>query len=130
MNKYGVRLYKSGKFYNAFGDEGMILHELLGYKYIEYKNSVGFPESAINKVKSKLESVNISYSIYEKDNLLEEHKGIDKNYKIVLSKALKNYDIEKRLTRLKSKINNLSTEELERVIDSLEDGSIWITIDF
>lgn len=124
MNKYGVRLYKSGKFYNAFGDEGMILHELLGYKYIEYKNSVGFPESAINKVKSKLESVNISYSIYEKDNLLEEHKGIDKNYKIVLSKALKNYDIEKRLTRLKSKINNLSTEELERVIDSLEDGSI------
>ncbi len=124
MNKYGVRLYKSGKFYNVFGDEGMILHELLGYKYIEYKNSVGFPESAINKVKSKLESVNISYSIYEKDNLLEEHKGIDKNYKIVLSKALKNYDIEKRLTRLKSKINNLSTEELERVIDSLEDKSI------
>ena len=124
MNKYGVRLYKSGKFYNAFGDEGMILHELLGYKYIEYKNSVGFPESAINKVKSKLESVNISYSIYEKDNLLEEHKGIDKNYKIVLSKALKNYDIEKRLTRLKSKINNLSTEELEKVIDSLEDGSM------
>lgn len=124
LNKYGVRLYKFGKFYNAFGDEGMILHELLGYKYIEYKNSVGFPESAINKVKSKLESVNISYSIYEKDNLLEEHKGIDKNYKIVLSKALKNYDIEKRLTRLKSKINNLSTEELERVIDSLEDKSI------
>lgn len=124
MNKYGVRLYKSGKFYNAFGDEGMILHELLGYKYIEYKNSVGFPESAINKVKGKLDSVNISYSIYEKDNLLEEHKGIDKNYKIVLSKALKNYDIEKRLTRLKSKINNLSTEELEKVIDSLEDKSI------
>lgn len=124
MNKYGVRLYKSGKFYNAFGDEGMILHELLGYKYIEYKNSVGFPESAINKVKSKLDSENISYSVYEKDNLLEEHKGIDKNYKIVLSKALKNYDIEKRLTRLKNKINNLSTEELERVIDSLEDKSI------
>ena len=124
MNKYGIRLYKSGKFYNAFGDDGLILHELLGYKYIEYKNSVGFPESAINKVKNKLENEKISYSIYEKDNLLEEYKGIDKNYKIVLSKALKNYDIEKRLTRLKSKINNLSTEELERVIDSLEDGSI------
>ena len=124
LNKYVVRLYKSGKFYNAFGDDGLILHELLGYKYIEYKNSVGFPESAINKVESKLDSVNISYSIYEKDNLLEEHKGIDKNYKIVLSKALKNYDIEKRLTRLKSKINNLSTEELERVIDSLEDKSM------
>ena len=124
MNKYGVRLYKSGKFYNAFGDEGMILHELLGYKYIEYKNSVGFPESAINKVKGKLDSVNISYSIYEKDNLLEEHKGIDKNYKIVLSKALKNYDLEKRLTRLKEKINGLTTEELERIVDNLERENI------
>ena len=124
MNKYVVRLYKSGKFYNAFGDDGLILHELLGYKYIEYKNSVGFPESAINKVESKLESEKISYSVYEKDNLLEEYKGIDKNYKIVLSKALKNYDIEKRLTRLKSKINNLTIEELERVIDSLEAKSI------
>ena len=50
LNKYVVRLYKSGKFYNVFGDDGLILHELLGYKYIEYKNSVGFPESAINKV--------------------------------------------------------------------------------
>ena len=124
MNKYVVRLYKSGKFYNAFGDDGLILHELLGYKYIEYKNSVGFPESAINKVESKLESEKISYSVYEKDNLLEEYKGIDKNYKIVLSKVLKNYDVEKRLTRLKSKINNLTIEELERVIDSLEAKSI------
>lgn len=130
MNKYNIRLYKSGKFYNAFGDDGLILHELLGYKYIEYKNSVGFPELAINKVKGKLENEKISYSIYEKDNLLEEYKGIDKNYKIVLSKALKNYDIEKRLTRLKSKINNLTIEELERVIDSLEAKSIWITIIF
>ena len=105
-------------------DDGLILHELLGYKYIEYKNSVGFPESAINKVESKLESEKISYSVYEKDNLLEEYKGIDKNYKIVLSKALKNYDIEKRLTRLKNKINNLTIEELERVIDSLEAKSL------
>lgn len=120
LNKYVVRLYKYGKFYNAFGDDGLILHELLGYKYIEYKNSIGFPESAINKVESKLESEKISYSVYEKDNLLEEYKGIDKNYKIVLSKTLKNYDIEKRLTRLKNKINNLTIEELERVIDSLE----------
>ena len=124
MNKYGVRLYKSGKFYNAFGDDGIILHELLGYKYIEYKNSVGFPEAAINKVKSKLDSENISYSVYEKENLLDEHKGVDKNYKIVLSKALKNYDLEKRLTRLKEKINGLTTEELERIVDNLERENI------
>ena len=124
MNKYYVRLYKSGKFYNVFGDDGIILHELLGYKYIEYKNSVGFPEAAINKVKSKLDSENISYGVYEKENLLDEHKGMDKNYKIVLSKALKNYDLEKRLTRLKEKINGLTTEELERIVDNLERENI------
>ena len=97
MSKYSIKLYKAGKFYNAFGDDGIILHELLGYKYIEYKNSVGFPESVIMKVKSKLDNENIAYSLFEKDNLIEEKKGLDKNYKIVLSSALKNYDVEKKL---------------------------------
>ena len=45
---------------------------------------------------------------------------MDKNYKIVLSKALNNYDLEKRLTRLKEKINGLTTEELERIVDNLK----------
>ena len=124
MAKYSIKLYKVGKFYNAFGDDGIILHELLGYKYIEYKNSVGFPESAISKVKSKLDSENIAYCLFEKENLLEEKRGLDKNYKIVLSKALKNYDMEKRLTRLKDRINDLSTDDLERIIDNLENETV------
>ena len=35
MTKYSIKHYKAGKFYNAFGDDGIILHELLGYKYIK-----------------------------------------------------------------------------------------------
>ena len=53
MKKY-LKLYKNGKFYNAYGDDGIIIHYLLGYKYLEYKNSVGFPVSAYNKVITKL----------------------------------------------------------------------------
>lgn len=54
MTKKYISLFKSGKFYNAFGDDGIIIHFLLGYKYTEYKHSVGFPKSAFNKVINKL----------------------------------------------------------------------------
>ena len=122
MNK--ISLYKTGKFYNAYGDNGIILHYLLKYKYTEYKNSVGFPDSALNKVKTSLENNNISYAIYNKDILIEDYKGIDKNYKNTLKEALKSYDMESRITRLKNKINNLELDDLEKIIEGLEDVSI------
>ena len=49
VNNNVVKLYKVGKFYNAYKDDGYIIHELMGYKYIEYKQSVGFPDSAFSK---------------------------------------------------------------------------------
>ena len=51
MEKNCVVLYKAGKFYSAYGDCGIIIHNLMGYKYVEYKHSAGFPESSIAKVK-------------------------------------------------------------------------------
>ncbi len=124
MEKYYVVLYKSGKFYNAFGDHGLILHHLLGYKFVEYKQSVGFPESAYNKVISALEKEKISYQVYDKDVLLESKKGIGKNYTNCLKEALQKYDLEKRLNRIKTRINNFSTDDLEKIIEGIEDGSI------
>lgn len=64
-----ISIYKSGKFYNAFNDDGIILHYLLGYKYLEHKKSIGFPESALNKVKTTLENEKISYKIYDSCNI-------------------------------------------------------------
>lgn len=122
MNKNYVSLYKSGKFYNAFGDDGLILHHLIGYKFVEYKQSVGFPESAFGKVKSLLDDVDISYKVYDKDILIEEKKGNNKKYNKVLSEALKKYDLEKRLIRIKDKINKFSAEDLEKIIEGIESG--------
>lgn len=122
--KKSLILYKIGKFYNAYGDDGLILHELLGYKYVEYKQMTGFPESAFIKVKSLLEKENIPFVVYEKDIKVLENKGIYKNYNTILKDALKNYDMEKRLDRLKNKINNLSLEQLEKIIEELESASI------
>lgn len=123
MNKNYVSLYKSGKFYNAFGDDGLILHYLIGYKFLEYKQSVGFPESAFGKVKSILDNDDISYKVYDKDILLEDKKGVNKKYNTVLSKALKKYDLEKRLKRIKEKINHFSIEDLEKIIEGIESGN-------
>lgn len=59
-------LYKSGKFFNVFGDDGIIIHYLFGYKFVVYKNCAGFPESALVKVTTKLDSEKIPYKLYEK----------------------------------------------------------------
>ena len=74
-------LYKSGKFFNVFGDDGIIIHYLFGYKFVVYKNCAGFPESALVKVTTKLDSEKISYKLYEKDTLIKDVKGIKNNYK-------------------------------------------------
>lgn len=124
MSKNYVSLYKSGKFYNVFGDDGLIVHYLVGYKFVEYKQSVGFPESTFGKVKSILDKENMSYKVYDKDMLLESKKGIDKKYKVILKEALKNYELEQRLTRIRNKINNFSTDELEKIIEGIESESL------
>lgn len=117
-----ISLYKAGKFYNAFGDDGLVLHELLGYRYIEHRQSVGFPESAFLKVKTKLEEEHISYDVYEKNEIVVSFKGIQKNYTNALKKAVKNTAIEERINRIKTMIDACSTEELEMILRCLEDG--------
>lgn len=108
-----LKLYKNGKFYNAFGDDGIIIHYLLGYKYLEYKNSVGFPVSAYNKVIGRLRDMEIPFLVYEKDTLLEENNGISKKYNEVLKLSLSKYDMEKRVNRIIEKIDNYTIQELE-----------------
>ena len=112
MKKY-LKLYKNGKFYNAFGDDGIIIHYLLGYKYLEYKNSVGFPVSAYNKVIGRLRKMEIPFLIYDKDLLMEKDDGISKKYNEVLKIALSKYDMEKRVNRIIEKIDNYTIQELE-----------------
>lgn len=124
MEKNCVILYKSGKFYNAFGDNGIIIHNLLGYKFVSYKNSAGFPESAISKVKAVLEKEKLSYVIYEKNIFIEEYKGINKNYNRILKESLKKIEMEERLNGLQTKLDNFTLDDLEKVIEGVEDATI------
>lgn len=124
MEKNCVVLYKAGKFYSAYGDNGVIIHNLMGYKFVEYKNSAGFPESAIAKVKGILEQEQLSYKIYEKETLIEEHKGIKKAYINMLKTSLTKLEMETRLNRLQSKLDNFSLDDLEKVVEGIESATI------
>ena len=117
-----LNLYKVGKFYNAYKEDGFIIHELMGYKYLEYKQSVGFPESAFAKVRQKLEDEQISYEVYEKNNIISSFKGLNKNYQRILKKATNNIGVQARIDKLKDIIDNLSNEEIEHLIEAIEDG--------
>jgi len=63
----------------------------------------------------------IPYKIYEKDNLIEEFKGLDNNYEKNLKTAIKKYEIEQRYNRLKSKIDESSVEDLEKILEGIEE---------
>ena len=78
---YCISLYKSGKFYSAYGDGALILHYLTGYKYAEPKKLVGFPETALAKVQALLDTEKLPYELYEKYDLIYKSNGITNNYK-------------------------------------------------
>ncbi len=118
-----VELRKSGKFYNVFGDDALVVHYLTGYKIVAEKGGVGFPETAYNKVINALEDAEVSYRVYEKNDLKEE-KNFKKinNYKGILKKGLNVLSIEERFQKIEQKIKGLNAKELDRVLEAIEDA--------
>ena len=105
IKKEIVELRKSGKFYNTFGDDAIIIHYLMDYKIVAEKGGVGFPETAINKVINALENAEVSYKIYEKD-LITNEKDFKKlnSYKEMLKKGIKELSIEERFQKIEKQI--------------------------
>ena len=123
IKKEVIELRKSGKFYNTFGDDAIILHYLMGYKIVAEKGGVGFPETAFNKVINALEDAEISYIAYEKDAVIAEKdfKKIN-DYKNVLKKGLNELSIEERFNKIEKKIRELNAKELDYVLEVIEDA--------
>lgn len=119
MEKNAVNIYKSGMFYNVYGDDAVILYCLLNYK-VTYKKTAGFPDSALNKVKNKLEEEKINYNIYDKNDLLNSFVGVSKRYNTVLKEGLKKLEAEERLSNLKEKLDKCSKTKLENIIELIE----------
>lgn len=118
-----VELRKSGKFYNSFGDDAIILHYLTGYKIVKEKGGVGFPETAYNKVINALEDAEVSYKVYEKDNLLAEKdfKKIN-SYKKLLKKGTNELGVEERFNKIETKIRSLNEDKLDYILEVIENA--------
>ncbi len=118
-----VELRKSGKFYNVFGDDALVVHYLTGYKIVAEKGGVGFPETAYNKVINALEDAEVNYRVYEKEEIKEE-KNFKKinNYKGILKKGISILSIEERFQKIEKKIKGLNAKELDRVLEAIEDA--------
>ena len=114
-------LYKSGKFFNVFGDDGIIIHYLFGYKFVVYKNCAGFPESALIKVINTIEDKKIDYQIINKEkDIIKKYSNFN-NYNKVLKQALEYRNIKSRVERIQELINNVNDITiLERIIGVIE----------
>ena len=80
-----VKVYRHGKFYNVYGDDAKVVSIITDYRIIN--NRLGFPINMINKVMGLLDNKKISYIILNKDNVVNEYKGINKIYKCILDKC-------------------------------------------
>ena len=127
MKKDLIELYRTGKFYNVFGDDAIIIHYLLGYKILATKGGTGFPESAYNKVVNALEENKISYISYNKE-VLEENNNFSKhnNYKKYLKKGIENLSIEERINKLTKKIDEMTLKDAEKVLKVIEDARYYL----
>lgn len=73
-----VKIYKHGKFYNVYGNDAKVVSIITGYRVIN--NRLGFPVSMINKVMGLLDRNKIGYIVFDKDNIIEQRKGIKNRY--------------------------------------------------
>ena len=114
-------LYKNnGKFYNAVGIDAYILNYLFDYKVLK-NDRCGFPDNAIDNVKSKLNSTMISYQIVYSDRnpLIVDFKGKNK-YKEYAIIAKNNSVIKNRINNIMAKIENLDEDELDTILGKIE----------
>ena len=110
---------RSGGFYICFDNDAIIMNYLCNYKISNGK--VGFPVNAINKVINILDSNSINYVI--KDNTEDKEKkifGKKNKYKYYLEKGIDKIDIDKRINKIMNKINNLSMNKLNSLLDIIE----------
>lgn len=111
-------LRKSGNFYQAFDDDAYLLWYLCGYKINNRK--VGFPLSALTKVLNILEERNIYYLIYNNDDEEIKYKDGVNKYTKNLNYAKEAYNKNRKINNLQEKLDSLTDEQLDKIIDFIE----------
>lgn len=114
-----VVIRKAGGFYYAFDDDAIIINYLTGYKVSG--DRCGFPLNSLSKVTNLLEDNSINYIVREKMDEVDR-KDFKKNnkYDKILDKGKKKFSINYRINNIMDKLNELSYDELDELLDVIE----------
>lgn len=112
-----VVLNKHGGFYLVFGDASFVIHYFFGYK-IKEGESVGFPLRRYDAIIDKLEELNINYSVPV--NNIDKDFGKKNRFDEFVIKGKKKFDIGFRIDQILIKLEKLSEEDIDKVIDFVE----------
>lgn len=121
-----VILVRLGKFYQCFDKDAYIVSYIFDYKLKKDKYvSCGFPLSALNKVKVRLEHEKIDYIVVDKrldyEVLGKEQFEKENKYEETYAIAKNQYILKERIGKInKYLVDNLSNVEVVNKIKALE----------
>ena len=114
-----VVIRRSGGFYYVFDDDAMIISYLTGYKISG--DRCGFPLNSLSKVTNLLEDNSINYLVKEKMEEVDRREFKKNNkYGKILDKGKKKFSIDYRINSIMEKLNELSYDELDELLDVIE----------
>lgn len=112
-----IIMIRVGSFYEVYGEEAFIISNIFGYKIKKVGSSfrVGFPICAYNKVIDKLNSLKISYVIFDGDKIKKTFKN--NNYDTFFSGG----SIKDRIDKIYERLNNLKNDkDIVFILDNIE----------
>ena len=110
-------IIKMGTFYHSYSRDSYILSYLFGYQVKKIQNNYstcGFPSSALNRVMSKLEELQISYMILNKN---ENYEVTDEQDFKTKNKYNEMYDKAYNYVSKKNRIDSIYQYLLESIAE-------------
>lgn len=119
---------KVGQFYHCYGRDAVIISYLFNYSVKKINNNYdcGFPITAINKIKTRIEDQKISYlvinkadnyEVYEEENFKKENTYIQ-----IYNKAHKYINRKNRIIEIYNYlIENINSDDIKEKINEVEE---------
>ena len=117
-----------GQFYHCYGRDAVIISYLFNYSVKKINNNYdcGFPITAINKIKTRIEDQKISYlvinkadnyEVYEEENFKKENTYIQ-----IYNKAHKYINRKNRIIEIYNYlIENINSDDIKEKINEVEE---------